>query len=311
MIAINWQGIVVNPANNRGYIVKFKNNGETVYTYIGLIENEAAKLQAENNLKTEIKEAQAYEAKQQASGAGTGGSAEKSNNRADRFDLQEVSLKAGFKSSLASVLIDNKFDRRLPKRKRGKLAMQGLWRVQTGASNVFSQKLARKGKNYSVVFLVDVSGSMHGQAMLSAAETASFLGKHFEANDIEFSVIGFNDQTYMFKTFDDKFADIKLQKDIINAVNGGTQMLKGLKEAVKQLSNSTGGRLVIVLSDGNTDSKAECRRLVNSNSDINFFGVGIEGANCDVIPQHSAVANLGDLQQVILHWLKQNIRRGV
>ncbi len=221
-----------------------------------------------------------------------------------------------FKARLSSVLTDNKYDRQLARRKSGKLSMQGLWRVSTGANNVFSQKLARQGKHYNVVLLVDQSGSMMGNRLKFAAAAALFLGRHFEAIDIDYSVIGFASEAAVYKSLDKPQGDWEeLALELLNPedekVGGGTDIAAGLAKTLEQLNHQSGKHLVIVLTDGDTEHPSEVRRIIHGNSPrIEFLGVGLNHS-CEVIADNIRIDYMAQLQPSILKWLQTKIRRGV
>lgn len=298
---IEFKGVVINPNTGYGYNVEY-DAGKVSLVYIGKVDHEIAAVTAK--AKMQAKQLEQVKADTQVvGGQGVGGG----NTAPTPTDNQQElpAIVSGFKHRLTSVLTDNKYDRRIPKRKRGKLHMAGLWRVDTGAANVFSQKQARKGKNYSVVLLVDNSGSMGGGRMVMANKVANFLGVHFEALEIDFSVISFDHKAEVVKRFSDKLKPINIE------ARGQTYMLRGLMASLEQLKTVSGQQLVIVISDGATAQAVECTHLVKANPSIKFFGVGIGGEQCEVIPQHKAVDDVTQLQPVILEWLKQNIKRGV
>lgn len=252
-------------------------------------------------------------------------------------------LNPAFKQRLSSVLTDNKYDRRLPKRRRGKLAMQGLWRVEAGAANVFSQKQARRGKHYNVVLVVDDSGSMSDwgnpggeikaairadrykypttdvqelagryriRRIDKAVDCAIFLATHFQELDIDFSVISYGSRSALVKPLGQAITPEKLRASF-KARSGSTIMLPALKLALEQLKRADGRSLVIVIGDGDTDEPDKIKRLIQANPQLEFFGVGIAGADMAVIPEHAAVADLDKLQPEILRWLGRKIKRGV
>lgn len=246
---------------------------------------------------------------------------------------QALTPNNGFKARLTSVLTDNRYDRKLNKRKTGKLGMRNLWRVGVGESNVFTQKLARGGKAYHLVLVIDTSGSMDRpervntveifkiarqtgetyQAIFKrlkirlidrAVDVAHFLGINFEAVGIDLSVIGFSDYAEVYKAKADKLKPLDIQP------SGGTDMLEGLKLAVKEFDN-TARKLVIVISDGDTIYRDRILKLIQVNPDIEFFGIGIADTECSAIPQNKSIKDMAELQPVILDWLGRKIRRGV
>jgi Mg-chelatase subunit ChlD len=226
-------------------------------------------------------------------------------------ELKNIKLDDVFKAKLQSVLTDNMYLRHLPKRKRGKLDMHNLWRGSVGATNLFTQKQARKGRHYNVVLLIDKSGSMAGTNLRQATETAIFLGKHFEAIGIDFSIIGFATNAEILKPINEKISKATEQALLGDrrGLGGGTDMFEGLKLAVQQLKGQKGQSLVIVISDGQTANPKEVRAILHANTDIKAFGVGI-GTPITVVPQNELIRDIDQLKPVILNWLAQNIRRG-
>ena len=245
-----------------------------------------------------------------------------------------------FRQRLSSVMTDNKYDRVISRRQRGKLGMKHLWRTGVGATNVFSQKQGRKGKHYNVILLVDESGSMHtsaknydreihvaisklpntdnevttrGMTRISlAAYLAVFLVNHFDKLNINFAVIGFSEEckTAIRHDFGQKPDTQALFDNIIEAEGGSTDMATGLQLATKMLTGLSGQNLVIALSDGRVDDFDLTRRILNANKHLaSFFGVGI-GDPCDVIADNQQIADATELQPVILDWLTRHIKRG-
>ena len=286
---------------------------------------------------------QADNSQQPQGGGGTGGSESESDSPPDKLD--PLAINPAFKARLNSVMSDNRYDRRLNHRTRGKLDMTGLHRVGAGATNVFSQKQARKGKNYNIVLLVDVSGSMSGwsrsfkggeleaarvyaakhnisveEAMRTttvpfnidiAANVSGFLAVHFKGMNIEYEVIAFDDQPHTVKTFDKDIKPEVIQSEIVRMSGGGTQMLPALEHAYKSLRYKSGQSFVIVISDGQTGEGAEIKKVLHANPDVKAFGIGIGGSTCEVIPDNQTIQDTNELQTVILQWLSKHVRRGV
>ena len=150
---------------------------------------------------------------------------------------------------------DNKFDRKIPKRRKGTLDSHNIWRAQTKVENIFRQKQERKNKDYHVVLLVDQSASMRGnQKDAHAAELALFMSQELERVDINFSIIGFSDEIHVIKKANEsvkKLGITELQKKLLRKPGGGgTDIHMGLEEAFDVLRHEKHGKIVIVLSDG-------------------------------------------------------------
>lgn len=159
-----------------------------------------------------------------------------------------------FRARLSSIMTDNKYDRRVRNRTRGKLDMTRLFKVPTKAQSVFTQKLERKNKRYNVVLVVDESGSMHGDKIVKAADIAVFLAKHFTGLNLDLEIVGFNHYIYTHKNFGSKVKDYaKLKNDIIDRVHiggGCNHDYDALAYAYKSLAGRNGQNFVIFISDG-------------------------------------------------------------
>jgi len=96
-----------------------------------------------------------------------------------------------FQKNLASVMLDNKFDRFVKNRKTGKLDTKSLFKVNT-SNKLFKRKEERKNKHYAITLLVDCSGSMHRDKAEVASESAVKLSKHLQQMDIPHNIVLFN-----------------------------------------------------------------------------------------------------------------------
>lgn len=103
-------------------------------------------------------------------------------------------INSAFLLKLKSIMLDNKYDRIVRNRKRGKLDDKSLFKVALNRNNVFKKKSERAGKEYNIVICVDQSGSMHSNnKMQTASELAEFLVKTFEkVGNIKIGLVGFN-----------------------------------------------------------------------------------------------------------------------
>jgi hypothetical protein len=251
-----------------------------------------------------------------------------------------------FRAKLQSVMLDNKYDRRLRGRSRGKLDMKALFKVPTQAKSVFTQKVARKNKEYSICILVDESGSMRSNdKCILAAELTCFLVKNFEGININTCIIGFNNNISILKEFGGKpdytnmYSDISTrhhyngdeENDDYDAMYRGYQVLKGVK----------GKKILLMLSDGKPDQgrsnyydingkeedkskiekdmpkldrgekeqKEHLNALANANKDVVSIGIGIQEGGWQ-IPTNFMVKDLAMLKPKIIEILKKNIKRG-
>lgn len=244
-----------------------------------------------------------------------------------------------FKARLQSTMTDNKYDRRVPNRKRGKLDMKRLWKAKTGSTSLFTQKEARKGKEYNIMLVVDESGSMNGEKMVQAAETALFLAKNFEAMNINLAILGFNHKLVLHKDFTkaiDDYAVVNAQM-ISRAQSGdGTcnhdydALQRGYALLSRQKSEHS-KNILILISDGKPEhctediskmrqpstlsslekqDKQHLHALVHKYSDdISSFAIGIFTDSWQV-PDHIRANDLAQLKPLILNILRKKIQRG-
>lgn len=158
---------------------------------------------------------------------------------------------AAFKSRLMSIMRDNKYDRRVKGRNRGKLDMARLPKVPTGATNVFTQKQAKKNKEYNIVLVVDTSGSMDGRKARIAAEATTMLTKILQEAGIGVGVVTFDPITRV-KEINKVFrkGDFSDMYGLIESSPGGTPMYQGMLAGYDMLRGVSGHKMMIVMADG-------------------------------------------------------------
>lgn len=105
-----------------------------------------------------------------------------------------------FQQLLASVILDNKYDRFVKNRKTGKLDTNSLYKINH-SNKLFKKKEARKNKDYSVSLVVDCSGSMRGDRIQIAAESAQKLHHHLCRIGVPNNVVVFNAGVYELQPF--------------------------------------------------------------------------------------------------------------
>lgn len=162
-----------------------------------------------------------------------------------------------FRARLSNVMTDNMFDRRVKGRTRGRLDMTRLWKAQVRATNLFTQKQARKNKAYNIVLLVDESGSMNGEKINKASGIARFLAKTFDGLNLNLAIVGFNQYLTLHKGFDEKIPDLSVLQRVMrkNASSGryGARRnndYEALAYSYELFKGRTGQNFLIMLSDG-------------------------------------------------------------
>lgn len=223
-----------------------------------------------------------------------------------------------FRHMLSNIMLDNMYDRMVRNRRRGKLDMKHLWRAQTGVTNVFALKEAKKGKKYNVVMVIDESGSMGGSSKGSritvAAELCAFLGKSFHDLNLNLGVIGFGSKVHTHKDFNTTFTTDdydKLRHDMPRTDGGGTDDLGGMKRAYEMLQTKHGEQnIIIMMSDGESSNNAKIHHLIEGNKGLaHTLGIGI-GVETGQIPANIMIKNLEDMKPQVLGYLRKTIRRG-
>ncbi len=260
--------------------------------------------------------------------------------------VKDMVKDSAFRARLSSVMLDNKYDRMLKGRTRGKLDMTRLYKVPTEARSVFKQKQARRGKSYNVMLVVDESGSMSGDKAERAAECAVFLAKAFEGININVAIIGFNAYITTRKEFEGK-ADYDRIYEAIRTMNfhrgsGDNNDWDALNKAYHMFDKAPEGEnILIMLSDGQpaTDDydrrfidikgneeeppkgtdrldgwqknqKEHLHHLVKANDHrVKSIGIGIMMGGWQ-IPDHTVVNNVNELKSAIITQLRKHIKRG-
>lgn len=280
---------------------------------------------------------------------GSTGNYEKSEPPRKKLDAEyHKRLKdPAFLARLNSIMLDNKYARRLRGRTRGKLDMSRLFKVPTHSRSVFTQKQERKGKQYNIVLVVDQSGSMSGRKEEVAAEAVLFLAKQFENLNLNIGVIGYGSHVKVHKELNTKkFNYDELYTELTTSM-GGTDDYPALRRAYHMFRTAPEGQNILIhVSDGSPgiyyndsvfygvngkrerlkgfvmptsryedkgyvdyNQKEHLHHLVRSHPEVTAFGIGIQQGGWQ-IPDHVVIHNVSELKPKILGILRKNIRRG-
>ena len=258
------------------------------------------------------------------------------------FIIDPTKIDPVFRQRLISIMSDNKYDRQLRNRKRGKIDHKGLWRVSTGANNVFTQKQARKNKDYQIVLIIDQSSSMSSPALPNrevkaqwshllaqddhegiaelneeyslrsyATKVALFLAKHFdEGLNVDLAIVGFGHNYEVIKQLDE-VADLEKIERKLQRNRGGTDLFDPLHHTYSRLLRGRNNPIVIVISDGETDDKVAVTRIVRANRHVPTLGIGLMGHRVSVIPDNIMINNIEELKPAMISYLRKKIKRGV
>lgn len=87
------------------------------------------------------------------------------------YDILSPSDLTVFRQKIGLVLRDNAYDRHVGNKRRGKLHDKSLYKLQARSDRIFMQREERQNKEYNVLIVCDLSGSMHGFMDDTAAVT--------------------------------------------------------------------------------------------------------------------------------------------
>lgn len=124
-----------------------------------------------------------------------------------------------FSRALSSVMLDNKYDRFVKNKRTGKLNTKSLYKIEM-SSKLFQKREARKNKHYAVSLVVDTSGSMGGQKIKVAAESAQKLSNHLAKIGIPHNVVTFGISAHEIKRFNAK-EDKEIERKVLGKCSYG------------------------------------------------------------------------------------------
>jgi nitric oxide reductase activation protein len=169
-------------------------------------------------------------------------------------------MKPRFLKELRSSLTQEKESEVVTGQRAGRPDTQQLWTLKHGNARVFEQEAQPEAKDYSVVLLLDRSGSMtnNGTDLLhEAVSTVTGLALALEELGVDVAVIGVgrsfgNQEVALEKPFG---VEVEEQKHILSsfANGGGTPLTPALEIASDRLRTMPGRSLVIAVTDGYPD----------------------------------------------------------
>lgn len=218
-----------------------------------------------------------------------------------------------FRERLKSIMTDNKYDRISRNRRRGRLDLKNLPRSQTGSENVFKQKTERKNKEYNILLLVDISGSMgagEGSPLQMAIDSATNLSKAFDGLNLNLQVNVFNHDCYTVLGFDQKLNPNDLEKEMYRLRGGGTELSTALDKSIKDFQGREGKNILVLITDGDADEeKHEIHHRFEANKHIIPVGIGIH-AKVDYLELSEKITDINQLLHGVVRQLKAQIKRG-
>lgn len=240
--------------------------------------------------------------------------------------FQRIQNKIGFfYRKFNSILKDNNQSRQGGNFRSGKLNNKKLYRYKCRNTKLFTKKIDRKNKDYSISLLVDISGSMSGEKVKQAMYSAYLISEILHKLKINFEIIGFNLCHFDYKKFSDSYGNktrkelLKLQYGPSSKGGGGNNDAYEVHEAVQRLKKYPDSKkIMIVLSDGCPAPDANFEHLnlkkeiqMAEKNGIIVFGVGILSTHVfDFYDKCIKIDAVEELPSNLLNILKKFIKRG-
>lgn len=250
-----------------------------------------------------------------------------------------------FSLKLSNVMSDNMYDRFVGNQKSGKFNSKKSWKVTVGSERVFMKRQERLGKKYSILLLIDESGSMTINGKIEMAlSTSMFLAKALGHNNVDFSIFGFNANTEIHKDFKEKFTErlvsrvtIEADTNVHSAVNKvmgkqGKNMraswcnhdLEALEKCYNYIKGRPGKKIIMVFSDGRPNcDDSDCYYQSQKQKDkikpfllkiasrgVDTLGVGIMDTSVkEFYPNHILIKSMDEFTVKVLEATKKLIKR--
>ncbi|XP_052101766.1 von Willebrand factor A domain-containing protein 5A-like [Mytilus californianus] len=147
------------------------------------------------------------------------------------------------------------------------------------------------------IFVIDRSGSMHGDRITKSKETLLLLLKSLPM-DCLFNVVSFGSHhTFLFKKSEEynekTLKDALVLQKHLDANMGGTEILRPLTQIYQQMAKSAYRRQIFLLTDGEVGNTNEVISLVKQNATntrVFTFGIG-EGVSTSLIKGMANASN--------------------
>ncbi len=145
-----------------------------------------------------------------------------------------------------------------------------------------SQSATSNSVPREVIYVIDTSGSMHGDSIVQAREALKLALERLTPAD-RFNVIQFNHQTDALFPYAVEASEKNLRwaKKYVNGLiaDGGTEMLPALKLALRQQAEKGVLRQVVFLTDGSVGNEVELFKLIHEQlGESRLFTIGIGSA---------------------------------
>lgn len=192
---------------------------------------------------------------------------------------------------------------------------------------VFKSKRVSTSFNTDVTLLMDFSGSMEGTKVIQAIKSALLLNASVSVLNIPLEILGFTtsgpkDCKHMiFKHSHQRISEEKLALSLCDAAtnmynNNDAVAVLWAYDRLMQRNNSH-RKVLIVLSDGSpaaysdfdvADGLLSVTRMIEQQSDVELYGIGIEDDNVEHFYKNHAVLNdSSELETTLLNVVKSKI----
>jgi uncharacterized protein YegL len=187
----------------------------------------------------------------------------------------------------------------------------------TGMITYIPKLFCSEYQNSELIFLIDQSGSMQGQAIRQAKEALNIILHSLPENSY-FNIVSFGST---FKTFSsDIFESVKYSQETLlsakeyirnmNADFGGTEIVPPLKSILKTKSPGGYKKLIFVLTDGQVANVDEIIETIqnNTNTFSRIFSIGLGAGACHHLVNSIARFGKGSSMYVSL---KENLEEKI
>ena len=190
---------------------------------------------------------------------------------------------------------------------RGRFSARSFARVETGAENIFRRRTESIGQTAAVSLLIDMSNSMSGYLISSAACLALHLGDALKAAAVPFEIAGFtcngsggaSHGLIVAKGFNEPWQGEARNRaaGLARAARGGTAMMPAIMAMSERLQRRAGvtRRVLIVLTDGEdgfTNGSVKASIAAAEAKGVEVIGLGMFHDASHVFKRHILIDDL-------------------
>src|SRR3990167_775134 len=191
----------------------------------------------------------------------------------------------------------------------GKLDIKKLYKAGFGNASLFKKEHQVKKDYPEFSVWLDTSGSMSWDNKAYWAMAGSILlGETLQELNIPFTFGTFAKDARIIKDHKSAFKKIHIE-EIYEYFGGGTQDYKALRMAVKSFSGNKRNKIIVMITDGESESKTQLRHtlsLVNRGHKVIALGINLKLENLNLYP-NKIVTSPKDLPKKLLQILKREL----